>query len=386
MPSQPSSQPSVRPASQAAAGRSSRLPGLSLVVPVYGVRRYLPACLDSLLADPDPSIEIIAVDDASPDGCGALLDERAGADSRLTVLHLRSTAGPGNARNVGLAHATRDYVWFVDGDDFVPPGALARVRGRLGEDQPDLLLIDYQETYPDGGTRPSPGTDLLRSAPSGTFSLAEAPRLISLTMTSWSKIFRRDFLLGLHQPFRPGIHEDIPVTCAALFTGRLSASDQVCYGYRRARHGSFMATTSTDHLAVFSAYGEVFAMLADLAGANDPVATPAVRAAVFERAIWHYASVLQTTGSGIGPVGRPGLVPRGERRRFFERMHSDFVRYSPPGYQLPSGARGVKFRLIARDAYWAYELLEPVNKLRVAVRAAVRRVRRASGDTAPAGR
>ena len=64
---------------------------------------------------------------------------------------------------------------------------------------------------------------LLRSAPAGTFSLADAPQLIGLTMTAWSKVLRRDFLLGLGEPFSPGIHEDIPVTCAALLARRGSA-------------------------------------------------------------------------------------------------------------------------------------------------------------------
>jgi CDP-glycerol glycerophosphotransferase len=354
---------------------------ISVVMPVRGVRAYLTDCLDSVLgqpgtaqpdtlqpdaAQPDPpAIEVIAVDDASPDGCGALLDERAGADSRLTVVHLEESRGPGNARNVGLAKATGSYVWFVDGDDLITPGALARIGARLALDHPDVLLIDYEERYPDGRTRPSSGGPLLRSAPAGAFSLAEAPQLVGLSMTAWSKVLRRDFLLALGEPFRPGIHEDIPVTCAALFAGRLSALDQVCYSYRRSRPGSFMATTSSAHWDVFGAYDEVLGMLAKLVSSADPVATPAVQSAVFERAIGHYASVLQTTGAGLGPVGRAGLVPRSERRRFFSRMHADFVRYRPPAYRVPAGARGAKLRLIERDAYWTYELLEPVNKLRV---------------------
>ena len=136
-----------------------------------------------------------------------------------------------------------------------------------------------------------------------------------------------------------------------------------------------MATTSERHWAVFSAYEEVLARLDKLAAAGDPVATPAVRSAVFERAIGHYAAVLQTTGAGFGPVGRPGLLPRRDRRRFFARMHADFVRYRPPGYRPPAGPRGAKLRLIERGAYWPYEILEPVNKLRVRARRMLARPR-----------
>lgn len=291
----------------------------------------------------------------------------AGRDARLTVVHLDRTLGPGNARNVGLARATGRYVWFVDGDDRLPPGAAEAIAARLAEVSPDVLLIDYLNLLSDGSTTASPGAALLRAAPSGEFGLADAPQVINLTMTAWSKLFRREFLAGLGEPFRDGIHEDIPVTCAALLNGRLSAFDTPCYLYRRSRRGSFMATTSTDHLAVLRSYEEVFGMVRELAAASDPVATPAVQTAVFERAISHYGAVLATTGLGVGRLGLPGLVPRRERKRFFRRMHSDFVRYAPPGYRPPPGARGAKFRLVRRRAYLAYELLEPVNRLRVTV-------------------
>jgi CDP-glycerol glycerophosphotransferase len=385
-------------------------PLISVVVPVHGVRQYLTACLDSLLGPPGApagpegprpaagpegprpaagpeglSLEVIAVDDASTDGSGGLLDDRAAEDGRLTVVRLARTGGPGNARNTGLARATGAYVWFVDGDDFLPDGALPAVAARLLADRPDVLLIDHEERYPDGSTSPSQGEPVLGTAPDGTFTLADAPRLINLTMTAWSKLFLREFLIGLDEPFRSGIHEDIPVTCAALLAGRISALDQVCYSYRRSRPGSFMATTSSAHWGVFSAYDEVLEKVRKLADSGDPVATPAVQRAVFERAIWHYSTVFQATAPGAGRAGRTGsrrtaLVPRRERRRFFERMHADFLRYRPLGYQLPAGARGAKFRLIERGAFRTYVLLEPVNRMRVAARR--RLARDGSGERA----
>src|SRR6266498_5336540 len=88
--------------------RMPSLPRISIVLPVYGVPEYLDACLDSVLGQAPPDIEVIAVDDASPDACGQILDARATADPRLRVTHLARNAGPGNARNVGLSHATGD--------------------------------------------------------------------------------------------------------------------------------------------------------------------------------------------------------------------------------------------------------------------------------------
>jgi CDP-glycerol glycerophosphotransferase len=328
-------------------------PVISVIIPVYAVEAYLGGCLDSILGQAPANAEIIAVDDASPDGCGALLDARAAGDPRLRVVHLAENAGPGHARNAGLDHANGEYVWFVDADDLVADGAFAAITARLERDRPDLLLIDYVDLFPGGHTAPSPGRALLLGAPDGTFTLAEQPQVIHRTMTSWSKVIRRDFLDGLKLPFPAGIHEDVALTCAMLLGAeRIGALPRVCYQYRRDRPGSFMATPSRGQLSIFDSYEKVFGLLDE----HEP--PPPVRAAVFERAIWHYTTVLQAGRRG-------GLVPRQQRREFFARMHADFVRFRPPDYRHPPGARGIKFRLVERNAYWTYTVLEPINELRV---------------------
>lgn len=356
------------------------MPLISVIIPVHNVEQYLPECLDSVLGQPvgsipAGSIEVIAVDDASADGSGALLDDRAAADPRLRVVHLESNAGQGHARNTGLAMASGEYVWFVDGDDRLEDGALAAVEARLTAPggRPDVLLIDWVSRYPDGRTEPSPGRGLLARVPAEGCTLAQLPRLIDLTMTSWSKLLRRGFLDKLGVTFAAGVHEDILVTCAALLAAdSIAAVDQVCYGYRRDRRGSAMATASTGHLAIFSSYERVFDLVAARRAAGVEVSA-AVRAALFERAIWHYTTVFQTRGFATtvlrtrGFATRGGLVPRSERRRYFARMHADFTKYRPAGYRPPPGARGLKFRLIERGSYRLYSLLEPLNEVRLAV-------------------
>jgi len=352
--------------------RTPDAPGVSVIVPVYDVEEYLPGCLDSVL-DGDFDIEVIAVDDASPDSSGALLDKRAAADPRLHVVHLDRNAGQGNARNLALAQATGEYVWFVDGDDSLADGALAAVTQALPPaastgSKPDVLLVNWESCYPGGRVEPNPFAALLSRVPADGCTLEEQPQLINLTMTSWSKLFRRDFLPDLGVSFAGGIHEDIALTCAALLAADvIAAVDQVCYRYRRDRPGSAMATTSTGQSAVFDSYSRVFDLLARRDAAGQPV-SDTLRATIFERAIWHYSTVLETTGPGVGPVGLPGLVPRAERHRFFRRMHDDFLRYRPPAYQHPPGPRGAKLRLVERNAYWTYSLLEPLNQARVAAK------------------
>jgi len=324
------------------------------VFPVGDVAQFLPECLDSVLG-PDPAgqagLEVIAVDDASSDGCGHILDSRADRDPRLRVIHLTESAGPGPARMRGLAEAAGTYVWFVDPDDLLADGALAAVTGRLASCRPDVLLIDYLIRRVSGRTEPSPGAALL-AAPAGaaaTLTLAERPALINRTMTAWSKVFRREFLTGLQVCFPPGIHEDVQVSCAALLSAeRIALLDRVCYVYRRRRH-SFLATTSMAHFGIFPAYESVFALM-------DAGVSAAVRAAVFGRAIEHYSTILAN-----------GLVPRRARQEFFHRMAADYRRYRPAGYQRPPGLRGMKFALIERGAYGAYRILGPLNNARAAM-------------------
>lgn len=331
-------------------------PLISVILAAHGVEEYLPGCLDSILGQPEPpgGLEVIAVDDGSPDGCGAILDARAATDPRLRVIHLPTAAGPGPARMRGLAAAAGAHVWFADPDDLLAEGSLAAVAGRLDRDRPDVLLLDYRILGPGGGSGPSPGTGLL-AGPAGVLTLAGRPALIDRTMTLWSKVFRRSFVTGLGVPMLPGIHEDVPLSATALLrAGRIALLDQVCYLYRR-RPGSLLATASMEHFGIFTSYARVFAVLDRGAGAS-----PAVRAAVFGRMLEHYSSILAS-----------GLVPGPARRRFFARMAADYRRYRPPGYRRPPGLRGLKTALIGRGAYRVYAMLAPVNNARVIARRAL---------------
>ena len=92
---------------------------VSVIVPVYGVEKYLRQCVDSILAQTLKDIEIILVDDGSPDGCPAIIDEYAARDPRIVAVH-QENAGPGPARNKGMALATGEFIAFMDPDDLYP--------------------------------------------------------------------------------------------------------------------------------------------------------------------------------------------------------------------------------------------------------------------------
>ncbi len=93
---------------------------ISVIVPVYNVENYLSKCIDSILAQTYTNLEIILVDDGSPDNCGKICDEYAKKDSRIKVIH-QENGGLSAARNAGLDTATGDYIGFVDSDDYIEP-------------------------------------------------------------------------------------------------------------------------------------------------------------------------------------------------------------------------------------------------------------------------
>ena len=106
---------------------------VSVIVPVYNAEKYLPACLDSLLAQSLTDFELLLVDDGSRDASGAICDEYAVRDSRIRVFHIPN-GGVSAARNLGLDHARGEFVVFVDADDRVMPDHLERfARSGIGE-------------------------------------------------------------------------------------------------------------------------------------------------------------------------------------------------------------------------------------------------------------
>ena len=97
---------------------------ISVIVPVYKVESYLPRCIDSLLAQTHKELELLLIDDGSPDRSGDICDAYAKTDSRIRVLH-KQNRGLSHARNAGMDAATGSYLAFLDSDDWADPTWLA---------------------------------------------------------------------------------------------------------------------------------------------------------------------------------------------------------------------------------------------------------------------
>lgn len=121
---------------------------ISVIVPIYQVENYLRQCLDSILTQTYRELELILVDDGSPDACPQICDEYAAKDTRVKVIH-KKNGGLSDARNAGIAAATGDYVMFVDGDDWLSLNTLERCVSELSkEPDADCLIFSYVREYP----------------------------------------------------------------------------------------------------------------------------------------------------------------------------------------------------------------------------------------------
>ena len=116
---------------------------LSVIVPIYGVAKYLCKCIDSLLSQDIMDYEIILVDDGSPDDCPQICNQYAEQYSNIKVKH-QSNAGLSAARNTGIAAATGEYIMFVDSDDYLQPNMLGILMEQVERDNLDVLRFNYQ--------------------------------------------------------------------------------------------------------------------------------------------------------------------------------------------------------------------------------------------------
>ena len=118
------------------------MPEVSIIVPVYKVEKYLDRCIESLIAQTLSDIEIILVDDGSPDNCPSLCDRWAKKDSRIKVIH-KENGGLGFARNSGLDIACGEYVGFVDSDDFVKHDMYEALYSAAKNEDADIAMCGF---------------------------------------------------------------------------------------------------------------------------------------------------------------------------------------------------------------------------------------------------
>lgn len=211
---------------------------ISVIVPVYKVEAYLDQCVQSIVDQTYKNLEIILVDDGSPDNCPAMCDAWAQKDSRIKVIH-KENGGLSDARNAGLAVATGAYIGFVDSDDYIAAAMYEAIMAHMVETDSDIAACGVQMIWEDGRTEM-----LTRSGSILLDNMAAMEAIISeswLKQPVWYKLYKRQIVEGI--PFEKGkCHEDVfwsyqPVARA----NRVCVFDEPLYFYRQ-RSGSIMGT------------------------------------------------------------------------------------------------------------------------------------------------
>lgn len=119
---------------------------ISVIVPVYNVEKYLPECIESIINQTYKNLEIILIDDGSPDNSGKICDEYAGKDNRIKVIH-KKNEGVSEARNVGMEVAKGNYLTFVDSDDWIESVYIETLLKTLMENKADYVTCGYNRVY-----------------------------------------------------------------------------------------------------------------------------------------------------------------------------------------------------------------------------------------------
>lgn len=185
---------------------------ISVIVPVYNAEAYLRRCLESILAQTHENFELILVDDGSRDQSGAICDEYARRDSRVTVVH-QENGGPSSARNAGLDLAAGDWVTFVDSDDYIDADLCEYLLSLAEKHGADIVQCAAMEEGSHGVRVLGPQEDILLK--NGLKSLV-GPHWHAYGNANWSKLYRREVLGGARFDERCCIGEDLHFNFQAL--------------------------------------------------------------------------------------------------------------------------------------------------------------------------
>ncbi|MGN6608106.1 MAG: bifunctional glycosyltransferase/CDP-glycerol:glycerophosphate glycerophosphotransferase [Jatrophihabitans sp.] len=315
-------------------------PFFSVIVPVHNVRAYLRESLASVLGQSFGDLELIAIDDASPDGSGEILDEVAATDDRMRVVHLEHNVGLGPARNVGLDHARGRYLLFLDSDDTMTPGALAATKQRIDDTgEPDIVFFDYARTYWWGAVNRNVMAPVIQRAKDDLFTIDKHPDLLKVLMVVWNKAYRRDWVTERGLRFHPGYYEDLPWTYPALLSAsRIAVLDRVNVHYRQRRHGNILRSRNEKHFDVFDQYRRIF----DHIDAHPDLER--WRGFMFDRMLAHYLSIMRAKNRLV----------RSQYHAWFERIVDAYRTLQPAGYSPPRGRAGAKLQAIRTGNYPAF--------------------------------
>ena len=223
---------------------------VSIIIPIYNVEEYLRECIDSALKQTYKDIELVLVDDGSPDSCPQICDEYVALDSRVKVIH-QENGGLSAARNSGLAMARGEYVYFLDSDDYIAENAIKELYDEAKDSNLDVVLFDGV-VVDEKGKRDEANHYYLRK---GVYNNVYEGKILFVEMTSNSDyrsavqflFIKKACLIKINLSFYKGIvHEDELFTFLLLMQCKRAGHLSKPLYYRRIRGCSIMSTPRTE--------------------------------------------------------------------------------------------------------------------------------------------
>ena len=320
-------------------------PLISVIVPVYKVEPYLPQCLDSLLAQSYKNLEIILVDDGSPDRCGAICDDYAARDGRIRVIHTEH-GGVSSARNAALAAAAGEWIGWVDGDDWIEAEMFEHLLKGATEHHSDIAVCGRVEEYPD------------KAVPWGwdEVQVWDRERALGLLLEDKAvrsylcdKLWRKELFAGITFP-EGRIFEDLAVIFQLFCRAEtVVAIPQTGYHYRQWSESIVGRRTLTQQVDFFRAvYDRLEALKADW-----PQYVPLLE--------------IQCSLGCQGAWGEYTAAPRAVRKALRPQLR-EMARFAKESEKrvLANAGQGLAGRLLTRltahDAWWAFTLAGIVRK------------------------
>lgn len=181
---------------------------ISIIIPVYKVEKYLEKCIESVLKQTYTNLQIILVDDGSPDNCGKICDEYAKKDSRIEVIH-KINGGLSDARNVGINRANGRYIGFVDSDDYIKEDMYEKLINLIKEYDADISICNLYDVID--------GNECIRNKENGIREYSRIDILKEILLDkniqsyAWNKLYKKELFDEIKYPIGKK-YEDIGTT------------------------------------------------------------------------------------------------------------------------------------------------------------------------------
>lgn len=323
------------------------MPKISIIIPVYNVQDYLAMCLDSVCYQSMKDIEIICVNDGSTDNSLAVLHAYKRRDKRIIIID-KENEGSGVARNTGLEIARGEYVYFVDGDDWLEQDVLLKASKKADDESLDIVIFGGNSCYVNGKGK--------IEKKSGGYSVDKLPKkylnkvfsaddikkdIFKFPSTAWTKLYKRQFLIDnniLFQEIKVG-QDQLPFFHSMITAERIALLPENLYCYRKNRKGAVTAVKKKKNFSPIYVFYAVEDLLKKLDKIDDYQKVFVGR--YFSKATSWLGKFENETKSEYF----------GEYKKLLEHVQKDY----PSGWWM-------KFNPQVNDGYWKLKLKQTVAK------------------------